>query len=176
MIFNSHWSGSQPSGNHGWESAPPRPLSDHGSQPEKGGMPSLGWEWDPSPSGGVQVSWGLVHKWGTNGAGEWHNGWMDRHVNHLFLIMVDTFCIKMKSLVYVGFFCRLNICFLCVSFFINLAQQWRGLKKSFKKNWVCQSIIMDINYFNSGMFWKKSAVLHLHFCFFFFAEGVHHCI
>ena len=42
-------------------------IQDYGPQLEKGGMLSPGRKWDPSPSGGVQVSRGLVHEWGTNG-------------------------------------------------------------------------------------------------------------
>ena len=36
-----------------------------------GGLPTTGWGRVASPSRGVQVSQGLVHEWGENGAEYW---------------------------------------------------------------------------------------------------------
>ena len=47
----------------------------HGSQPDKGGLPSLGRGGDSAPSEGFQVPWGLVHEWGENWARDWHTDW-----------------------------------------------------------------------------------------------------
>lgn len=41
------------------------------SRPEKGGLPSPGWWRSSASDGGVQVSQGLIDKWGKNGAWVW---------------------------------------------------------------------------------------------------------
>ena len=44
-------------------------------QSEKGGLPIMCRRRVASPSGGVQVSRRLIHKWGENGTGDWQTDW-----------------------------------------------------------------------------------------------------
>lgn len=36
---------------------------------------TLGQEGSPTPGGGVQVSWGVIHNWGSNREGDWQTDW-----------------------------------------------------------------------------------------------------